>query len=127
IAALRNALTLLFTEEGIPCLYYGTEQDFSGGNDPANREVLWTTGFNTSGDTFRHIAKLTALRKQYDALRRGDTNVVWSTADVATEDDAGMFAYERSGGDAQPGSYALVVLNTNDNKTSTTANNGTNM
>ena len=52
---------------------------------------------------------------------------MWSTADVATEDDAGMFAYERSGGDAQPGSYALVVLNTNDNKTSTTANNGTNM
>ena len=48
----ETALTLLFTEEGIPYLYYGTEQDFSGGNDPSNREVLWTTGFNTSGDTF---------------------------------------------------------------------------
>ncbi|HEV3190692.1 MAG TPA: alpha-amylase family glycosyl hydrolase, partial [Polyangiaceae bacterium] len=36
VAALRNALTLLYTEDGIPNLYYGTEQEFSGGNDPAN-------------------------------------------------------------------------------------------
>src|SRR5207248_7001718 len=41
--ALRNALTLEMTEEGIPCLYYGTEQELAGGNDPSNREVLWTT------------------------------------------------------------------------------------
>src|SRR4029079_10765565 len=46
--ALRNAFVLLMTEEGIPCLYYGDEQDFSGGNDPSNREVLWTTGFPTT-------------------------------------------------------------------------------
>ena len=38
-AALRNAFVLLMTEEGIPCLYYGTEQDFAGGNDPSNREA----------------------------------------------------------------------------------------
>lgn len=117
---LRNALVLLMTEEGIPCLYYGTEQDFSGGNDPANREVLWHTGFDTTGDTFRHIAKLARIRASHEALRRGDTNVVWSTPHVGSEDDAGIFAFERTGGDAGS-AYALVVLNTNSRKDSVTA------
>lgn len=127
VEALRNALTLLSTEEGIPCIYYGTEQDFAGGNDPANREVLWNTGFATSGDTFRHISKLMRLRKAYPALRRGDTKVIWSSPDVATEEDAGIFAYERAGGDAGAGAYALVVLNTNGLKESATAKDGATM
>jgi alpha-amylase len=122
VTALRNALTLVFTEDGIPCLYYGTEQEFSGGNDPGNREVLWTTGFPTSGDTFTHIQKVAALRQAYVALRRGDTKVLWSSSHVAQEDDAGIFAFERAGGDAGSGPYALVVLNTNDFKTSSTSN-----
>ena len=117
---LRNALTLLMTEEGIPCLYYGTEQDFAGGNDPANREVLWNTGFATSGDTFRHFAKLARTRATYEALRRGDTNVVWSSGHVGSEEDAGIFAFERTGGDAGA-AYVLVVLNTNNRKDSATA------
>ena len=123
-AALHNALSLLYTEDGIPNLYYGTEQDFSGGNDPANREVLWTTGFPTDGATFTHIAKLARIRKAYTALRRGDTKVVWSTADVASEDDAGIFAFERAGGDAGPSPYALIVQNTSAFKASFTSHAG---
>ncbi len=125
VGALRNALSLLYTEDGIPNLYYGTEQDFSGGNDPANREVLWTTGFPTDGATFTHIAKLARIRKAYVALRRGDTKVVWSTNDVGTEDDAGIFAFERAGGDASLGPYALVIQNTNDFQSSSTSHGGT--
>lgn len=124
VAALRNALTLLFTEDGIPDLYYGTEQEFSGGNDPANREVLWTTGMPTTGDTFAHIANLAGIRRSYVALRRGDTKVVWSSPHVGQEDDAGIFAFERTGGDAGANAYALVVLNTNGFKTSSTSNGG---
>jgi alpha-amylase len=124
VLALRNALTLVFTEDGIPCVYYGTEQEFSGGNDPSNREVLWTTGLPTDGDTFTHIQKVAALRKAYVALRRADTKVVWSSSHVAQEDDAGIFAFERTGGDPGPGPYALVILNTNDFKSSSTSNGG---
>ncbi|KAJ3413542.1 Alpha-amylase A type-1/2 [Chytridiales sp. JEL 0842] len=40
-AVLRNALALLFFTTGIPILYYGTEQSFTGGIDPTNREPLW--------------------------------------------------------------------------------------
>jgi alpha-amylase len=121
IPALKNSLALLYTEEGIPDLYYGTEQNFNGGNDPANREVLWNTNFDTTGDTFTYIAKLAQIRRTYAALRRGDTNVIWSTADVGTEQDAGIFAFERTGGDAAA-SYALIVLNTNEAQPSSTSN-----
>jgi glycosidase len=120
VTALRNALVFLMTEEGIPCVYYGTEQDFNGGNDPANREVLWNTGFNTSGETFRHLSKLARIRAKYPALRRGDTNVVYATAHTKAEGDAGIVAYERTGGDAGA-EYALVVINSNSRHESTTA------
>ena len=118
--ALRNAFVLLMTEEGIPCLYYGDEQDFAGGNDPSNREVLWNTGFPTNGETFTQFAKLARLRAKYPALRRGDTNIVFSTLHTQEEADAGIIGYERAGGDAGA-EYALVVINTNARHASTTA------
>jgi glycosidase len=118
--ALRNALTFLVTEEGIPCVYYGTEQEFAGGNDPSNREVMWPTGWSNANDTFQHFRKLSRLRKAYKALSRGDTNVVWSTPHFAGEEDAGIFAFERAGGDAAD-RYALMVFNTNAKKASSTS------
>jgi alpha-amylase len=109
---LRNALLFLMTAQGIPCIYYGTEQELSGGNDPANRERMWDTGFPTSGSTFRFTQRLIALRNAYESLRKGGVNVVWSTANTGDEPDAGIFAFERFGPDSG-GSYALVVLNSN--------------
>ena len=109
------------TEDGIPCMYYGTEQNFDGGNDPANREVFWTANFDETNATFQHFSELAKIRKTYPALRRGDLSVVYSTSHIAQEDDAGIFAYERKGGDPANAAYALIVLNTNDFKSSTTA------
>jgi glycosidase len=117
VRALRNALTFMFAEEGIPCVYYGTELDFYGGNDPANREVLWKTGFPTEGETFRHIATLARVRKSYDALRRGDTVVRYASNVTSGAPDAGLFAFERTGGDAG-GAYALIVVNTSNGQES---------
>jgi alpha-amylase len=117
VKALRNALTFLFAEEGIPCLYYGTELDFYGGNDPAKREVLWKTGFPTQGETFRHIATLARLRKSYEALRLGDTVVRYASNVTMGSADAGLFAFERTGGDAGD-AYALVVINTSNGQES---------
>jgi glycosidase len=117
------ALLFLLTEDGIPCIYYGTEQQFRGGNDPANREDLWRSGYSQSGDTYRWIGRLTALRKGYLPLRRGDTTVVWSSSHAADETDAGIFAFERTGGDAGA-AYALVVLNANRTHPSRTSYEG---
>lgn len=38
---LKTGNVLALTSVGIPIVYYGTEQYFTGGNDPNNREVLW--------------------------------------------------------------------------------------
>jgi glycosidase len=116
---LHLAVIFVYTAQGIPCLYYGTEQEFDGGNDPANREDLWPTGFPTDGPTFRHIRKVTDVRNSNAALRKGDVFVTWASERQADEEDAGIFAFERRGGDAGD-AYALVVLNAHRDKESST-------
>lgn len=120
--AHHNALFYLFTQDGIPCIYYGTEQRFSGGNDPANREDLWDSGYDQTGGTFRFISTLNVIRKQFAPLRRGDFAIRWSTEERADGpgDDAGIFAFERT----YQGETVLVVLNSSHNKTSRTNSGG---
>ena len=115
--ALRAALAYLFTEDGIPCLYYGTEQEFDGGNDPANRETLWTSGYATDGETFRWIARLSRIRRHYRALTHGDFSIRWSSEHVGDENDAGLIAFERRV-DEQ---FALIVINTQSRHASSTS------
>lgn len=117
LPGLHNALTFIFTAQGIPCIYYGTEQEFSGGNDPSNREDLWETGFEKSSSTFKHIQKLAKIRKEHAAIRKGGVTVTWSTERIGDEEDAGIFAYERSGGDAGD-DYVLVIFNAHKTKES---------
>lgn len=116
--ALRAALAFLLLEEGIPCIYYGTEQEYAGGNDPSNRENLALSGYATTGETFRWIARLNRIRRDYVALRRGGFDIRWSTDRTGDAADAGIIAFERktSGGD-----YALVVINAQGDHISETA------
>lgn len=122
-AALKVALALLLTMDGIPCIYYGTEQDFEGGNDPANREDLWDTGYTTDGATFKWISHLNYLRRDNEPLRRGDLKVVWSSTNTGDAQDTGILAYERTipakGG--APARTLLVVLNLSATNTATTS------
>ena len=72
-------LGLLYTLQGIPCLYYGTEQDLTGHKtksrpDDSNvREALWgkPRAFAKS-PRYKTIAALNALRRDLPALCRGD-------------------------------------------------------
>jgi alpha-amylase len=130
-AALRNALFFMFTWDGLPCIYYGTEQEFNGGNDPANREDFWPTGYRTDGETFRWVSRLAGLRKAYPVLTKGDVVVRWDTERTGDEPDAGVFAFERvplpedvASGALDAGAYALVVVNANPVHESTTAFGG---
>jgi alpha-amylase len=118
LEALRNALFFMFMWDGLPCIYYGTEQDFNGGNDPANREDFWPTGYRTDGATFQWVARLARLRKAYPTLTKGDVVVRWDTERTGDEEDANMFAFERvplpedvTAGAIAPDAYALVVVN----------------
>lgn len=49
--------------DGIPMIYQGQEQHFSGGGQPANREALWLSKYDTSAELYKLITKLNLLRK----------------------------------------------------------------
>lgn len=79
-AQVLLAVTLLFTLQGIPCLYYGTEQGLSGTVDEAGapdlhanesvREALWGKpgAFDTTTPDFRAMQAIVALRRGEPAL-----------------------------------------------------------
>ncbi len=78
------ALAYLLTSQGVPCIYYGTEQGFDGGggDDSHVRECMFggawgafgSSGrhfFNREHDIYRGIAAVAATRSREPALRYG--------------------------------------------------------
>ena len=72
---LTLALALLFSLQGIPCVYYGTEQGLHGAGDrpEAVREALWgkPEAFDPSHPFARACRDLTSVRSSQPALRYG--------------------------------------------------------
>lgn len=81
---VSQALALLFCLQGIPCLYYGTEQGLSGTRDASGnadlgslesvREALWgktPIPFDWSHPLFGQIQTLAAVREALPGLRYG--------------------------------------------------------
>ncbi|HEX3878236.1 MAG TPA: alpha-amylase family glycosyl hydrolase [Bryobacteraceae bacterium] len=110
--ALERLFAFLMTERGIPMVYYGDEIGMKGGNDPDNRRDFpggWQgdaqNAFEASGRTkdqqalFESLRKLTHLRAQSEALRRG------KTVDLLAEDRAYAFAR------ITPSERVLVIFN----------------
>lgn len=95
---LKNALAFTILSRGIPILYGGTEQTYTGGNDPANREDLWRSGYATTGDMYTFIKKLLAAKKSVGGLGANDHTHLYVTANA--------YAFSRLGG-------KVVVLTTN--------------
>lgn len=95
--AVELALTVVFTVDAIPAVYYGTEQGMAGKGDHASREVMWKTGFATSHRTYRHINTLAALRRARPALRYGSLVKRYASTISARElqPGAGLLCYER--------------------------------
>jgi len=60
---VKNAMTWPFVSDGLPILYYGQEQGYTGGADPANREALWLSGYDTNKSLVSHVKSLNAARK----------------------------------------------------------------
>jgi len=76
-------VAVLFGLQGIPCLYYGTEQGLQGTVDTTGkstlnsmesvREALWgkPSAFDTTSTMFQHIAAIVAVRSAEAPLRYG--------------------------------------------------------
>lgn len=61
---LKNALSFALFSQGLPIIYYGTEQGFAGGADPNNRETLWTN-MNPNHELYQFISTLVSVRKNH--------------------------------------------------------------
>ena len=83
VAAAQNAIGLAFLVDGIPILYQGQEQHFSGGGVPANREALWLSGYDTQAPLYGHVATLNALRNHAIASDPGYTG--WQAEVIYTD------------------------------------------
>lgn len=49
--------------QSIPIIYYGTEQGFTGGHDPYNRESLWPN-YNTGHWLYLYISTIVKFRRE---------------------------------------------------------------
>jgi len=108
--AAELAMTVVFTVDAIPSIYYGTEQELGGGWGNEARQVLWERGFEPDTRMAFHLARLAEVRRASAALRRGGLEVRYAS-EISGHDrgpDAGLLAYERF--DPDSGERALVAI-----------------
>ena len=114
-ARLILAWTVLFTQPGMPMIYYGDEMGLPGYGDPDNRQALWWNGIdvqNTSVDAvastiaegpsrvLHSVAALSHARAEHPALRTANQVEWW-------DGGPGLYATAHRTDDDQ----AIVVIN----------------
>ena len=92
----KGALAFALFAQGIPIIYYGSEQGFNGGNDPWNRAPLWTS-MNTNSDLYKFMTKMVSVRK---------ANQVWASPHIERWCDDSFYAFTR-------GQVLIVTTNNN--------------
>ena len=119
------AHAMMFYARGVPVIYYGDEQGFTGdGGDQDAREDMFASrvatyndnrligsaattaeaNFDTASPLYRAISRMAAIRKENPALRSGDQIV------RASSDKPGLFAISRRA--PSGGGEILAVFNT---------------
>ncbi len=73
--------------QGIPIIYYGTEQGFTGSGDPYNRESLWPH-YDTSKSLYTIISKMAKFRNS-----RGSS--LYNAPQIERYVDDQFFAFSR--------------------------------
>ncbi|KAJ7168123.1 alpha-amylase [Mycena crocata] len=96
--SLYNAMTLTFLSDGIPIVYYGQEQGFSGASDPYNREPLWPSNY-TNTSSYQLISTLNKMR-----------NFLVNTTDWATQ-DTNVLASNNNGVAFKKGEIITILTN----------------
>ena len=114
---LRMAFTVLFTQPGMPMIYYGDELGLPGYTDPDNRQPLWWHGVDLTvhdaeslmGElapgprrVLDTVKRLAHARSEHPALRGGEWTEWWNGGDglYATahvkDDDAALVIINRT-------------------------------
>ena len=64
LSLAKNAIAFTILADGIPIIYQGQEQHYSGGADPANREAIWLSGYSNISPLYGLIATVNNVRNQ---------------------------------------------------------------
>jgi glycosidase len=115
---VANAYAVLFTNQGIPLIYYGDEIGMNGAGDPDNRHMMYFSGWTSDQQTLHDRVKtLATIRAAHPALRRGHrTTIGTPTADVwaysmVTTGDSVYVAINRGDSDQQVSGMPAGTLN----------------
>lgn len=101
IEDMTFALGFVFTQPGVPLLYYGDEIGLAGDGDPDNRRMMQFAP-NLSANQSELLSIVQALgqaRSASPALQRGDLRTLWV--------DDSVYVYARTHGD----DVAIIVMN----------------
>ena len=96
----KSALVFSFFFRGISIVYYGSEQGFGGGNDPNNREQLWTN-LDQGSEMYKFVQAGVQARKRTQ---------VWSHPQEEKWVDDNFYAFQR-------GSLFIATTNRDDQQT----------
>ena len=64
ISLAKNAIAFTILADGIPIIYEGQEQHYTGGGVPYDREAIWLSGYSTTATLYTWIASVNQLRNQ---------------------------------------------------------------
>ncbi|RAL16102.1 alpha-amylase [Aspergillus homomorphus CBS 101889] len=62
LSLAKNVAAFSILADGIPIIYAGQEQHYSGGNDPSKREATWLSGYSTTSPLYTLIAEANKIR-----------------------------------------------------------------
>ena len=80
---LANGFAVLFTNRGVPLVYYGDEIGLPGAGDPDNRRMMQWSGLSANQTWLKErLSRLLAIRKDHPAMRRGIRTTLRADADV---------------------------------------------
>ncbi|KAL4816036.1 glycoside hydrolase superfamily [Aspergillus spinulosporus] len=99
----KNVLAFLFFTDGIPIVYAGQEQHYSGSNDPYNREPVWWSAYSTSSELYQFIATTNKIRK----LAISKDSSYLTSRNTPFYSDSNYIAMRKGSG----GSQVLTLLN----------------
>jgi glycosidase len=106
VAALKQGLLMLMTLPGIPTIYAGTEQGFTGQRDSMFKGGFGSGGrdhFDTNSELYKYLKSVIALRRENPMLSRGTPTVL-----LSDEAGPGVLAYRMD----YEGQSAFVMFNT---------------
>jgi alpha-amylase len=76
LSLAKNAIAFTILADGIPIIYEGQEQHYSGGAAPASREAIWLSSYNKTAALYTWIASLNQIRNE--AIFRDSTYVTYN-------------------------------------------------